>query len=349
MKKKLLLSLTSITAVTAVAALVSCSQTPPYDGGYSCDCERPRRPYDRYAGWIKKGAAIYEKTTLYNQPYIKLTTVGYNDYTFSDGYWTYKDNKKSVYKELDKLKKLWSEQGNRFYSEWAENYFLEYKSRSLFTANFTKKNQWKYDAKIHKWGSKFEKGYVDSLFKNFNAQKSLPTNLKTISLVKNQDELKKALRLTDEDQVKYKEYFERVHNENKLSNFDYKKYMPWSATFNYEEINKKLDFEKYDYLFLKDFLDLRWERIEQNREGKGVPEMETGVEIADIKINPDKKRIEIGLHIDNFEEQYDGDSHGSYLDSEQMSKGDRLTSFLVPVEKGKIQNFDLNDYKIKML
>ncbi|PAF55163.1 hypothetical protein CJF60_00555 [Mycoplasmopsis agassizii] len=337
--------------MTAVAALVSCSQTYPFDGGGICSCD-PLPPYpgwSHYDDWVKKDAGVYEKTTFYNKPYIKLTTVGYNDYTFSDGYWTYNDNKKSLYKEMDKVKKLWQEQGKVFDQTKARDYLFNFKASSSFTTSFTKKDQWKYDSKIHKWKSEFEKDYANSLFENFNAQKTLPTYLKTISLLKNEDDLKKALRLNDEDQLKYKEYFERIHNKNKSVDFDYKKYLPWSDTFNYEEINKKLDFKNYDYLFLKDFWSLKWERNYNQFEGKGVPILDAGVEIADIKINPDSKKIQIGLYfVDSWISLGDG-IHGSHLSNEKMDKGDRLTSFLVPVEKGKIKNFDLNDYKIKML
>ncbi|PAK21021.1 hypothetical protein CJJ23_04105 [Mycoplasmopsis agassizii] len=310
--------------------------------------EIPKTPYDN---WIKKSAGVYEKLTFYSEPYIKLTTVGYNDYTFSDGYWTYKDDNKNLFKILDKMNDIRMKKDKKFSEEDARKYLFNYKLLSSFAASFTKKDRWKYDGtKNYDWNSERGSYPVSSRFKNFKAQKNLDPSLKTISLIKDENELKKSLRLTDEEQLKYKEYYERIYNENKSPDFDYKKHMPWSDTFNYDLIKQKLDFEKYDYLFLKDFWSFLYINVYFETMHSGVWELDGGIELGDFKIDANEKKIEIGLYIPPKKSNEKPRKIPDRLPSSDIWYEDpRLNSFLVPIEKGKINTFDLNDYNLWIL
>ncbi|WP_143823390.1 hypothetical protein [Mycoplasmopsis agassizii] len=339
MKKKLLLSLMSISAVTVITALVACAPnvTTPVE-------PEPKR--------IKEATGIFEKRTIYNKPYIKLTTIGYNRFTFSNWYWSYWNNFYQ-HNEFYEIKDIWEKEGKTFPEEDVIRYFYSAGLSGKFVAKVAKKDQWEYEsnkAYNARNGVKYDKAFIE----DFSIQKSFPSYQKSISLVKNESDLKKELRLEEDDQKVYENYLERyykkVTDSEKLTNFDYKKFLPFSDSFNLETIKSKLDFEKYDYIFLKDFWSFLYTNVYFETMHSGVWELDGGIELGDFKIDPKEKKIKIGLYIPPKKSNEKPRKVPDRLPAADIWNEDpRLNSFLVPIEKGKIDTFDLNDYNLWIL
>ncbi|PAK20901.1 hypothetical protein CJJ23_04810 [Mycoplasmopsis agassizii] len=77
---------------------------------------------------------------------------------------------------------------------------------------FTKKWLWKYEPELPNATVDLpDSKYVDSGYiHDFSEQKNYPNNLKSISLLKNERELKQALRLDDQTREKYLKYFKAL-------------------------------------------------------------------------------------------------------------------------------------------
>ncbi|PAF55455.1 hypothetical protein [Mycoplasmopsis agassizii] len=253
-------------------------------------------------------AAIYSKKTSNNQEYVQLNIVGYNRYfSFSDWYWSYQR-----YGEDD------TNDPNQYFN------------------NVVKKNKWEYDnKKIHEISLEGigSSNWVE--FNDFDSQKNFPNYLKTVSLISSQENLKKQLRLTADEENKYKNYLERVKKKT-LTNDEIKALMPWSDSFNEKSINSKLNLEKFDYIFLKDL----WRYIESPM--IQVSRVDAGIEIIDYIVNLENKTIKIKTYI--VPEKFQ--TSGVVNQGISWANPPRTTSFLIPVEKGKISDFNMNEWNI---
>ncbi|SMC17629.1 hypothetical protein [Mycoplasmopsis agassizii] len=216
---------------------------------------------------------------------------------------------------------------------------------------FIKKWLWQYEPELPNVTVNLpDSKYVDSGYiHNFSEQKNYPNNLKSISLIKNQRDLKQALRLDDQSREKYLKYFKgqeeyfhpslknRKVSEEELS----KKYFPWTDTFNFDTINSKMDFENYDYLFVKDL------RSTYGDGTLGIGDLSKGIKIKYFEIEPESHKLTI---LFTYEEEVNP-CENCLLDelAEHYWSWKRLSSMLVPIEKNKISEFNMNDWDLEIL
>ncbi|PAK21277.1 hypothetical protein CJJ23_02930 [Mycoplasmopsis agassizii] len=340
--KKLLILLTTFIATSGVIALASCSSS------------------DFKVKQLEKDASVYEKQTSDNKPYLQFNMYGYSNFTFSnwimlnggitkfkaDNYPIIKGNGEVILKTNEEyhadMKKFQEEKGldsKDIYKYWVKKHYDPNDHHTYFIPKF-------------KWDYKKEQTYTRSFPKssnNFNAnlyfvddemQKYDSTYEKSVSIVKNKDDLKASLRLDEEGKTLYKNYLNKLndlrHEKIKPENLE-KEYLPWSSKFNYENIKSKLDFDKYVYLFIKDVASQIFYSSIQ-----GESKLNGGVEIS--KYNVDINNKTINLEWGWVPTSEIGDFHGS-SPMIRMGVPDRLTSFMIPVEKNKLSEFDFNDWK----
>ncbi|WP_371246291.1 hypothetical protein ACA758_04575 [Mycoplasmopsis agassizii] len=275
---------------------------------------------------IQEAANIFDKLTDDNRPYLQINTWNYMDYTFSDFYWTFEG--------------FWKNNNNDSKNQSPDDklYPAVKSDDDLRADRFVKKRDWDYGTR----DSIENHGFI---FRNFSEQKDYPSYLKSISLVRNQDELKQALRLDQKGKEKYLQYYKKLestrYNDNpNLSDQKLEgKYSPWSNDFNFDTINAKFDFKKNDYIFLKDL------RSAFGNDSLGIVDLNKGIKIGSYKIDADSKKLEINFSYDE-ETQH---CHNCDLD-DMFHTWDwkRLSSMFIPMEKGKINNFDMNDWQLKL-
>ncbi|WP_371246098.1 hypothetical protein ACA758_03375 [Mycoplasmopsis agassizii] len=172
-------------------------------------------------------------------------------------------------------------------------------------------------------------------FKDFLIQKGYPNYLKSISLVTDQESLKKQLRLNDEDQKKHNTYLERIEGKT-LTTAELAKLKPWSESFNQQTIESKLTLKNHDYLFVKDL----WEYFSPT--AIRVSRVEAGIELLDYRIDIENKTIKMkaGFVAEKFCSNCGHNARAVY------AYPPKTTSFLIPVEKGKITDFNMNEWNI---
>ncbi|PAF55220.1 hypothetical protein [Mycoplasmopsis agassizii] len=313
--KHLFLALTALTSAATVATFISCSQQ---------------------SSTIWKQAAVYEKKTEEgDKPYVQLNTYGFKDYTFSDFKWAITDERSLVYLGVPIVKangSVITGQGAQT-SEDAKAFNDE-----LLFQYFAIKAKWDYKKlSKHEW-LKRDFYVVDKAM-----QERFEDYQKSISLIKSDDELKKALRLTDEEQLKYQNYYKAITPESELENvkdevaYFKERYMPWSNTFNFDVIKSKLDFKKYNYLFIKDF-----HKTILNH-GEAVSRLDGGIDLKDYEIDVTNKKLT--LKTGGKPETNDGESFAVTL-AVEIDKSGRLNSFMIPIEKTKLTEFDFNEWEI---
>ncbi|PAF55309.1 hypothetical protein [Mycoplasmopsis agassizii] len=340
--KKLLILLTTFIASSGVIALASCSSS------------------DFKVKQLEKDSALYEKQTSDNKPYLQFNMYGYPNFTFSnwimttgditnfkaDNYPIIKGNGEVILKtneqyhaDMEKFQKEKGLDSEDVYKYWVKKhydpndyhtYFIpkfkwNYKQEQTFTRTFPKSSN-NYNANLY---------FVDD-----EMQKYDPSYQKSVSLIKNEDDLKASLRLDEKGKTVYKNYLNQLNelSSDKKSHEDLEKeYLPWSSKFNYENIKNKLDFDKYSYLFIKDVAS---QILFYNIQGES--RLDGGVEIS--KYNVDINNKTINLEWGWVPTSNKGDFHGS-SPAIRMSVPDRLTSFMIPVEKDKLSEFDFNEWK----
>ncbi|WP_371246283.1 hypothetical protein ACA758_04525 [Mycoplasmopsis agassizii] len=171
--------------------------------------------------------------------------------------------------------------------------------------------------------------------------------------MRNQTELKQALWLEESDKEKYLKYFKMLEktahyslNNKPLSDQELsKKYFPWTDSFNFKTINSKMDFEKNNYLFIKDL------RATNIYTGKGIGNLSKGIKIHSYKVEPDNKKVSITF---SYDKEIDPcpkclipeSVYSSNAASEWYWK--RLSSMFIPIEKNKLNDFNMNDWKIEI-
>ncbi|PAK20998.1 hypothetical protein CJJ23_04290 [Mycoplasmopsis agassizii] len=323
-KIKKMLMITSVISISTISlTLASCSQHV----------------------FLKKGAAIYSKETeIGKKPYVQINLYGYPYFTFSNWYPAFYDEETFHLRKVKTWTKEEIEKTNGIQNSGTKN--------NVDTNDKTEnKNKWGYFIRKYKWTYKNSEIYNmlnekqrDEIFAlGLSEQKNEPSSQKYISLIKNSTELKSSLRLEENDQNEYREYFKKLLSEDEVkknkdsTNYIKNKFEPWSTTFNFETINNKLDFDKYDYLFVKD----------ESVFFKNGDEIEIwlsgGIQLRDYKINLDQKKIYLGYDIaPSAPKKYGKKTLGFYLNS----LPDRLNSFFIPIEKNKLTQFVIDDWTL---
>ncbi|PAK21188.1 hypothetical protein CJJ23_03180 [Mycoplasmopsis agassizii] len=297
---------------------------------------------------LKKDAAIYQKTSSEdNKPYLKISTYGSKYYTFSDWYW----EGPSVKEQAEQFGIPMRDETGKWLVKSAENPEVksENSNNDKNIADSNSKNVTK------EWfGSKYknvftsdklqekpaESKYGDFFYATKEIQKSDSSYLKSVSLVKNDSDLKSALRLDESGKEYYRKYFREINLSDKTDKELYDDFSPWSNNFNYETFKNKLDFKNFNYLFLKDFANL----IAYNDSPESI--LEGGVEIAKYEIDVVNKTIKIKFFWTPTTFENDTTDVSEII---QIWNPKRLTSFMIPIKKDKLTSFDFDDWSFKYL
>ncbi|PAK20994.1 hypothetical protein CJJ23_04270 [Mycoplasmopsis agassizii] len=353
-KKKLIYFLLFTLSPATITSLISCSN---YNVENTPILEQEPAPVDipkqNEFQVLEKGSAVYsKKTNIDNKPYVQLNLYGYKNFTFSNWYPIYsgtgvfshgtsiirnsivKDNKEdppySPEKELGAI-----ETGDK-----PTKRQIEIRDKLIY---FARKYNWRYEnSPIYNSLTSKQKNhlyYVDAL-----QQEKEPNYQKFISVIKNNNDLKLALRLGEGDQEKYENYFKLLIDEKQLNDItEIDKYIkenfsPWKGDFNYETIKSKLDFNKFDYMFIKDVSEFFRSNISAEFS------LEYGIEINNYKIDEESKTIYINFIHGPMNVR--GSRVGA---NSQIQTGipNRFHSFLIPIKKNRISNFNIYDWSIK--
>ncbi|PAK20915.1 hypothetical protein CJJ23_04640 [Mycoplasmopsis agassizii] len=359
--------LVTISTVSPVLILVACSQnlepekpkdkpTKPVEKPVE---KMPSNPFEKWGknwdSFLEKNpsAAIYEKVTNDKKPFIQLNTFGFKYFTFSDWYWGwyYGGNEKSLEGSYIEIRKDDSDKDNELI-DWKTGQETP-KMEPFITGGFIKKPSWIYEnGNKNIWYKKGDEKYKLYVEKS-EIEKKFDTNHKSISLIKNEDDLKTALRFDNDSWKIYYEYFKSIDNEwINVTGQKYKevcyygsgcepikdltsRFLPWSKTFNYPLIKYKMNLNKYNYLFLKDFWNLWIPHVEADIF------LEGGITIENYDIDVENKNITLDFR------EISGLLPMQFVQNmEWRARSDRLTSFMIPVEKNKLNDFDFNDWTI---
>ncbi|WP_371246104.1 hypothetical protein ACA758_03425 [Mycoplasmopsis agassizii] len=304
---------------------------------------------------LEKGAAVYSKTTeVDKKPYVQINLYGYEQFTFGNWYRTgaRPDSSYLTYRRIIIRNSIDNKNGEdpNWHETDVKSPFIigeetdEQKEIRKRWGLFVPKYKWIYNnSPIYNSLSDKQKDsfyLVDALEQNQE-----PDSQKFISLIKNEEELKSSLRLDEESKSTYLKYLKSIASESELKNvtdkdsYLEKKYLPWSNSFNYETIKSKLDLKKYDYIFIKDSGSYF------RNSGEGIEVfLDGGLEIQDYKIDPNSKTFNIKWgHKPTVPSGIDI-VVDTAIHSEPSS---RYHSFLIPVEKGSISDFKVNDWSFK--
>ncbi|WP_371246287.1 hypothetical protein ACA758_04545 [Mycoplasmopsis agassizii] len=354
-RKYFLFSVTSLSIgflISAVACSTEAPKTPepvpPRNHPY------PAKPIEKspnfpeikkpWLEWYKQDSRIFEMIAYNKKPYLKLSTWNYKHFTFSDFYWLFPTY--IVGKKFPDKSQIYHNAKNPgwFIREWIKS--PEPKNSEPYSKRFSLKHNWIYGKWLDETSIAWPGFDPELMVWDFSDQKSYPDYLKSISLLKNERDLKKALRLDDEDQNKYLNYFKRIHADNwyvnnpRLNISDeelLKKYTPWSDNFNFDSIKSKLDFDNYDYLFAKDLYAFPY-----NFEGD---DWNRGINIMNYDVEPESKTLKLNLVI-----EFDTSCKGNYCVNYSYKRGwNRLNSLLIPIKKNSIQSFNMNDWNLEIV
>ncbi|WP_371246103.1 hypothetical protein ACA758_03420 [Mycoplasmopsis agassizii] len=305
---------------------------------------------------LDKGAAVYSKTTeVDKKPYVQINLYGYEDFTFGNWYPTYTNSNSSTlkYRELiirnssdnkATVDPEFPETGDKLITIGEET--DEQKEVRKRWGLFVPKYKWIYNnSPIYNSLSDKQKDsdyLVDAL-----EQKQEPDSQKFISLIKTDEELKSSLRLDEESKNLYLKYLESITEKSTLENvidknaFLEKNFLPWSNTFNYDAIKSKLDLKKYDYIFIKDLARYF------HTEGNGSEYfLDGGLEISNYEVDKNSKEISISW---DYKPTAPKDKNLAAPDIILTGVSKRSHSFLLPVEKGGISDFKVDDWSFKKI
>ncbi|WP_371246108.1 hypothetical protein ACA758_03445 [Mycoplasmopsis agassizii] len=345
--KKVFFVISSSLITSSVGVLIACSTN---EAMYKKETplETPKVVIKQFPWPLEKGAAVYSKLTKAdNDPYIQINLYGYKFFTFGNWYPVYDSFENFNWRNLlvrnvsdgktsDPDLNIGDGGGSLKVGE--EETPRQKKIRDTWTF-FANKPDWIYSkSKVYNSLDKEQKNsryLVDAL-----EQEAEPDYQKFISIVKNENDLKMSLRLSDNDQKLYDEYL--------LNFFDFKnsknilelrhKFLPWSNTFNFEIIKDKLNFNKYDYLFIKDIS--QYFRFNESSDYL----LEGWLEISKYKIDEITKTIYVDWNIAPTVPEGITSGADSVIPT---SLPKRFHSFLIPVEKGKISDFNVYDWNMK--
>ncbi|PAK21510.1 hypothetical protein CJJ23_01830 [Mycoplasmopsis agassizii] len=178
-------------------------------------------------------------------------------------------------------------------------------------------------------------------------QNTNDTQRKSISLVTDEASLKTQLRVSDDEKEKFKKYIKNNVDPN-LTDEQIEKLKPWNFYFSYDLIKDKLDLNKSHYLFVKDLTDLILDSDSySNIFHKKYEKVNKGVYLKDYKLDKETKTITLNLGY-NFlpYEDHSGEITQPVVHPSHYIEPKALTSFLLPIAKNQLSNFNLNEWKI---
>ncbi|PAK20981.1 hypothetical protein CJJ23_04205 [Mycoplasmopsis agassizii] len=290
---------------------------------------------DRRFAETGKGTDVSVKVLENQKSIVQLKYVGYEHFTFSDYWWSEfrsKNIKLWTYSRLgiDIEKGLPSDKKEKFWIQEKSN--PETDNHEVFFKIDSLDNLKKGISKSTVLENSLKKG----------DQKNSETQFKSVSLITDENSLKTQLRVTDEE--KFSKFVkEKIDPEIKDEDID--KMKPWNYYFNYDVIKQKLDLENNNYLFIKvltDFVDFP---DSPNEEWLVYHKVDKGIQIEDYKVDVDLQTITLKFGYITVPEK--PGRAVSWVEKPYIFKTpETITSFLLPVSKNEITDFDFNEWKI---
>ncbi|WP_371246356.1 hypothetical protein ACA758_05025 [Mycoplasmopsis agassizii] len=301
-------------------------------------------PEDRRLKAEGKGTDISEKVLENKKTVVQLKMAGYNQFTFSDYWWLENDSQKinlsSQTNGIDAEKSLMSTRSERIIKQLESGKIQELTSVPSREVFFKVDNLKTIEEQIGK-------SSVLETSKSLDDQINSDKQFKTISLVSDEESLKTQLRVSEQEKEKFSKFIKEKVNPN-LTEKQIEKLKPWNLYFNYDLIKDKLDLENNNYLFIKDLT-----RFIENADTyysekyQAYVKVDTGVQLSDYKIDKETKTI-------TLEFSYITVPYSFLVTKTQDIKPDvytgprKSTSWLVPVDKSELSDFDLNEWTIKI-
>ncbi|PAF55478.1 hypothetical protein [Mycoplasmopsis agassizii] len=174
-------------------------------------------------------------------------------------------------------------------------------------------------------------------------QENSENQFKSVSLVTDETSLKTQLRVTDEENEKFSKFVKEKIDSN-LKDEEIEKMKPWNSYFNYDLINKKLDLKNYDYLFIKDLTEFIYPQKSPSEADFIYHKVNKGIQIDDYRIDQETKTIV--LKFSWFKVPEKERYVTTAVDPSTFETPKTITSFLLPVSKNWIEDFDFNEWKI---
>ncbi|PAK21789.1 hypothetical protein CJJ23_00385 [Mycoplasmopsis agassizii] len=301
-------------------------------------------PEDRRLKAEGQGTDIREKTLENEKTVVQLKMAGYNQFTFSDYWWLESDNQQiNVISEvygIDAEKSLMSKRSERIIKQLESGKIQELPSVISREVFFKVDNLKAIEEEIGKTS-------MLETSKSLDDQTNSDKQFKTISLVSDEESLKTQLRVSEQEKEKFSQFIKEKVDSN-LTEEQIEKLKPWNSYVTFDLIKDKLNLENNNYLFIKDLT-----RFIENADSyyaekyKAYVKVDTGVQLSDYKINKETKTITLKF------------SYVTVPDSFFVTKtldikpyvytGPRKsTSWLVPVDKNELSDFDLNEWTIKI-
>ncbi|WP_371246124.1 hypothetical protein ACA758_03540 [Mycoplasmopsis agassizii] len=175
-------------------------------------------------------------------------------------------------------------------------------------------------------------------------QKSTDKQFKSISLITDEASLKTQLRTSEEENEKFSKFAKEKINAS-LKDDEIEKMKPWNSYFNYDLINKKLDLKNNNYLFVKDLTHLIVYGESFGESGLVYHKVDKGIQMYDYIIDTENKTLTLKFSYFNVPQQ---DNLVRTLKEKQnrFTGPNTITSFLLPVPKSELNDFDFNEWKI---
>ncbi|PAK20984.1 hypothetical protein CJJ23_04220 [Mycoplasmopsis agassizii] len=288
---------------------------------------------DRRFAKTGKGTDVSVKTLENNKSIIQLKHVGYEYFTFSDYWWS--EDKSDIIKNIR--------------SNWLLQHDINFETDVL--SDGEEENNLEADnhevffklASLDELKNKISKSTVLKNSLKQEDQNQSDKQFKSVSLITDETSLRTQLRSTDEEKEKFSKFIKEKVDAN-LNNEDIENMMPWNSYFNYDLINQKLDLEKNNYLFIKDLTEFVDFPNEPSEEQLIYHKIDKGIQIQDYRIDIPNKTI--FLEFSWFKVPYEK-GYVTLISKPFLFKTPKtITSFLLPVDKDEISDFDFNEWKI---
>ncbi|PAK20986.1 hypothetical protein CJJ23_04230 [Mycoplasmopsis agassizii] len=175
-------------------------------------------------------------------------------------------------------------------------------------------------------------------------QKSSDKQFKSVGLITDESSLKTQLRSSEKEKEKFSKFAKEKIDAN-LKDDEIEKMKPWNSYFNYDLIKKKLDLKNNNYLFVKDLTHLIIYGEFQGESSLVYHKVDKGIQVYDYIIDKENKTLTLKFSYFNVPQQ-------DYLLTRPYEKQNRftgpntITSFLLPVPKSELNDFDFNEWKI---
>ncbi|SMC17234.1 hypothetical protein SAMN02745179_00422 [Mycoplasmopsis agassizii] len=280
-----------------------------------------------------QGTDISEKVLENKKTVLQLKTVGYNQFTFSDYWWSFSDN--NLINNASRIHGIDSEKS------------ISYSNLEKANIEFLPVEEvfFKVDG-LKNLEKEINETSMLKTAKSLSDQKTTDKQFKSISLVTDEESLKTQLRISEEEKERFSKFIKEKVDSN-LTEEQIEKLKPWNSYFSYNLINEKLDFEKNNYLFVKDLTEfIEDSSYYLSEKYKEYVKVDKGVQLSDYDVNAETKTITLKFSL--VEIPLVGQLLVPTSANPYIYTGPKdTTSWFLPIEKSILSDFDLNEWKIE--